>query len=396
MSSKFILIFYFSFRSNSNELISQYGLYLSITGIFVYLFGLEIHTYFSREIPKKIKNEVKELLRSQYKIAVLVYIFIIPLICLLNYSFFDYEHFELLILLIITEHILLEIYRVLNSLGKPIIASIIWLFKNTMWIAALIIYGFLSVINPISIILIWVSSNLILVLVLMFVFKLNKYISEVFTIKIDKNLVRIILKTGLIFLFSSISIRLIYFFDRLLLEKFVTEKELAFYTVASTFSMLSEVILFSGIISIYQPKLHQITKLKDIHQLGQEKLWISFRKEIFGWSLVISFLLFFSIIFYFQIKGSYEWKTNLHTILFLVIGNFFISISNIQHYALYMYNRDILIAKVSLLSAVISVGLNIIIIPYFKTAEYSALIFLISTFTLYLGKIFIIKYELRK
>src|SRR5690606_1905283 len=111
-----------------------FGLFQSTIIILTFVLGFDFYTYSSREILKKNAQQFNFYFINQLAFHLLAYILIIPF----SYFIFKLGFIEFkFVLILISEHLSQEFYRLLIVLNKTIVATTILFLRSGIWIIAL-------------------------------------------------------------------------------------------------------------------------------------------------------------------------------------------------------------------------------------------------------------------
>jgi len=336
MAAKFILIIYLTSSMTDNE-VGQYGLFQSLLLLSVTLFGMELYTYFLRELHKS--DNVKGLLSDWFQITVFVYlVLIIPIYFLFSYSGINPEYLMYFIALIVLEHIGQELTRFLINASQQLEAAWVLFFRTGLWVYVfisldIVIGGELSVNH---LFLFWFCGS---ILAIIFAFKRLGYPVGLIQKRLIKlNTLRQSLKTGLKFLAGAAILKFIFFIDKLIIGSFNSDTDLAAYILILTVVWGAFATLEPAIFSFSYPKLLKYSSI-DLRSEFQSEVKFLTISTLISASLIgflVYILLKFLITFHLD-----KYSSQFEDISFIIIfaGLLFI-ISYVPHYICYSLGLD--------------------------------------------------------
>ena len=111
-----------------------YGIFQTTITLLIYILGFDFYTFNTREILREEKN-ISFLLLNQVAFHAIVYILILPLILLLfSYNVISTEYIVYFYVILVVEHTSQEIYRILITLKRSVIASLSLFLRSGIWI----------------------------------------------------------------------------------------------------------------------------------------------------------------------------------------------------------------------------------------------------------------------
>lgn len=312
-------------------------LILTISTFSVHIIGLDIYMYSNRELVINTTSKQIEIVESQVKSYLLSYVFFLPIIAWFITSFFlKFEFLAVVIMLIVSEHLGQELFRILNILNQQLIANILN-FLRTGLFPIVILFSYLIGFSP--------SMNFILFG--FFFFNFLAVIYGVVILRQKKNFfksylgvsVRVFLKNGyqifLVFFVGSFFQKIFEFGNRFYVETFYNVKYVAVLSFFSQVGSILNIIVDVAIISVVYPLFIEYFNNRDL--LSIKSLH---SKSIIKLSSVASFLLIFSFLFsHFFLKkiGKIEFVENVYILNIILVGNFF--------WNLFLLNQTLLYAS---------------------------------------------------
>lgn len=360
--SKFVFIFLLGKYAEDEYFLGEYGMIVASISLIIYVVGFDYYVFNTREILKSKENIIDKI-RNQFFFHLIAYAFILPISLgvIFYFDFIDIQYFLILLLLIISEHLGQELFRLYTTLEKSNLANLFFFLKSGLWVWVVLLDFFLLK-NPLDLLkylLIWGfcswSSMIISIL----------YLRKTFAIKMlrfykpNYHWIFKGIKNSSLFFMSSLSFLVIQFSDRYMIDLFFDKKKVGIYTAYSQFVNAIDVFIFSAIIMVIYPKLIQLFSDKTAYI----KLFKKFKRYILVASILLIIVSYFitPILFGFLDKPSF--LTNINTFNVLLIGVFFLLLSYTYHYDLYIKKKDTLLLKISLFSMSLNVVLNLYLIP---------------------------------
>ncbi|MFP2997924.1 polysaccharide biosynthesis C-terminal domain-containing protein [Spongiivirga sp. MCCC 1A20706] len=360
--SKFVFIVFLGKYSIDEVNLGVFGIISTSLALLIYLLGFDFYVFNTREIIVAKKDYFSKI-RDQLFFHVFAYILIIPvaLFFIFKMNFVPIEFLIVFSLLIFSEHIGQELYRLFTTFERSVVANIMLLIRSGIWVWYVLIDFFLfkNEVDLQKYILIWALfswGSLIL-----FIFLLINHIGteNIKLRKPDFEWITKGAKAASVFFIGSVSFQIIQFSDRYMIDYFFGKKLVGVYTAYAQFTNAIEVFTFSAITMVMYPKL--ISKFSNRYEY--KRLKSLFSKQLVGASLILILIVLIVAPIVFQFLGKDSIISELHTFYILLIGIFFLIISNVFHYDLYVKRKDFQILKVAVIAMLVNVSLNLILIP---------------------------------
>lgn len=360
--SKFIFIFLLGKYAEDEFFLGEYGIIATSISLIIYLVGFDYYVFNTREILKSKENIIDKI-RNQFFFHLIIYLIVLPvsLSIIFYFDFIDIKYFLIVFLLIISEHLGQELFRLYTTLEKSNLANLFFFIKSGFWVWV-VLFDFFVLNNELNLLkhlLIWCLFSWVSMVVSVIHLK---FFLDIKNFKLYKPDYRWIIKgvrNSSIFFISSLSFLVIQFSDRFMIDLFYGKKMVGVYSAYSQFVNAIDVFVFSAIIMVMYPKLIKLFS----NQKEYTTLFKSFKKSILVASVLLIVLGYFvsPILFSFLDKPSFI--TNIKTFNMLLIGVFFLLMSYAYHYDLYIKKKDTLLLKISLFSMSLNIILNLYLIP---------------------------------
>jgi O-antigen/teichoic acid export membrane protein len=125
--------------------LGQYGLVVATLSLGTTILGMEFYVHTMREILGRPRIQRQRMIRDQAVLHAILCAIGLPLVYLLDASGRWWPTTGLwLIVLLVTEHVCQESYRLLLTLSRPVNANVVLLFRQGLWALPLFAYGSLT------------------------------------------------------------------------------------------------------------------------------------------------------------------------------------------------------------------------------------------------------------
>jgi O-antigen/teichoic acid export membrane protein len=389
LSSKFIFLIFIA-RFLSPKELGNYGIIATTISVIIYVLGADFYIYNTREILGRAHNEVPVLIRDQFVFHLLLYVVILPL-CLLLFIFnlINWGYFLIFYLLLVSEHLSQESYRLLITLSRPIFANFVLFIRSGIWVYILIfLFTFFDKFQNLNVVLLlWFLGGLFSIILTLYVLKKMDW-SIIKNQPINWKWIKTGFLNSIIFWVSSVSIQLIPFLERVLLKKFEGVEKVGIYTYYSNITNTVLTFVVTGVFTILYPKL--VKSYQCMNFIEYKKIM---RKiAVFGSlsCLLAIILAAIGINMVLLVSDNAIYYKNIYVYWILLFSVFINVLSYIPHYALYVRKVDKYIMFSSIGSLIVSILFNIILVPKFGIIGTAISNFLAVT-SLFVLKIIFIK-----
>jgi O-antigen/teichoic acid export membrane protein len=363
LGAKFILIVFIG-KYFSTELLGVYGLFSTTITLSVLVLGLDFYTYNMRELIHTKDSNKPTMLRDQLVFHLLTYVFAVPLLLLIfltdiipiKYIFWFY-------LILVLEHFSQEFFRLFTTLSKPITANIILFVRTGLWIYVVVavwIFGSSNFQTLESVFFGWaIGSGLSIGIATYFIiqqFK-NQHLG-----KIQWKWIWTGIKISLPFMLSTIASKVIEFSDRYMINWWLGKDDVGVYTFFVNISNLINVLVFTSVIMIFQPRI-----IATFKNMGDELK--TTKKSFFGQTIGATLLgaVFVLALIWplLQFLNKNEFSSEINTFYILVVANLLLNISLVYHTFLYAIKKDRTILYITIVAALANFVLNfLLILPF--------------------------------
>ena len=364
LGSKFLLSIYLV-KFLSLEANGEYGIFVATISMLTYVLGLDFYSFNNREILQENSSESGKKIKNQFFLFTIVYLIVLPLLYVLGlFDFIGEKYVFLFYLILIFDHISIELYRLLVVFSKPIQANMNLFLRTGIWILVLIFAwhnDFEELKNLKSVFNFWMIGSFLSVVYSIFSLSTTG-ISIPWREKIETKWILAGLKIATPFFIATLSYKTIQFADRYMVEFYLGTKQTGVYYFFSNISMLIETFVQTTVVMIYSPQLIASLKKDKPFQIN---IFKTFSKEIVIYSVlaVVSVCAIIYPLLY--IVEKTELFLSISVFFVMVTTRFIFNISLIYHFKLYVAKKDRIIMTSTLVAVLFNVSLNFILIPYY-------------------------------
>lgn len=368
LATRFLLVFFLA-RYLAPSDVGLYGLLVATLGYVVYIMGMDMYTFTTREVLKSPSESWKSLTTSHVTFLSVVYIFVLPaLLLLFVFGLLPWDVIYWFFALAITEHVSLEIDRMLVAMSDQFSASIVVFLRQAMLpttIVPMMIFWPESR-NLYFVLTLWVTFNGIAVL-LGLTFILAK-VRTGHASRPDWRWIRTGFTTSLAFLIGSLCLRVLFAADRQIVASFDGMETLGAYTFAlSVGTGLSSTIA----VAVHQfsyPRLVHAAHEKDRRKLEQGLFSMALQTGAISLTAILSVFFCKDLIVSWVghgVYGEYSWLL-LASVMVYALYN----ASLIPHYGLYALHGD----RIILSSTVASLAIFAVAVAISLTLDTTAVV----------------------
>lgn len=371
VAAKFgIIIFLAEVLSTSNY--AKFNLIITTITLGIYFLGLDFYHYSNREIILS-RGGVRKKIASSILVYFIIYtcFLIVGFYSFPGISFIEMDFITVLLLLMITEHLNHECYRLYICFKKIRTANIIFFFKGVSWTTIIFILFLSGNQHKITIELIlnaWLLAN-ISSLVLVFInARGHKYLKG---IEFDSSFIKKGFKVCVMIFISTISLKIIEYSGRYISDFYLNDDETAVFLFYSSIAISLSLYVDTVVTSFEYPKLVE-SSLTNQFETQKVKFKNKLIKHIVLCVLVIFFIAFIIV----NGMSNKLYVSEFNILVYLIIGSVLMNYSLLNHYILYSKKQDKSIVKINLLGGTISIIASIILIYKFGLlgASISALV----------------------
>jgi O-antigen/teichoic acid export membrane protein len=345
--------------------LGTYGILVTSVALSVQFLGMEFYVFNTREILGSDQVKRTILVRDQLAFHGLAYLLLLPIFSIL--FFINILPWSLIVwfyILVIVEHLSLEICRFLTVIGRPVLANFLEFIRTGSWVAIAIAIGLqIPEYRSIqTIVVFWILGGLLSLLIG------GKPLlqwdwSATLKTRLDLGWIRKGISVAMPFFVSMTALSTIYFSDRFIIQHFRGIEQVGLYTFHQSVAGLVSTAVATGIIVIISPKLVRAFLVRDMPQYTQELKTLTL--SIISGSILISLFLILVFPFAADFMKNPQFFETRSTFIVLLLGHIAQNLSFIPHYVLYArsFDRDLLWATLS--GAIVNIGLNLLWVPKF-------------------------------
>ncbi|WP_164732247.1 polysaccharide biosynthesis C-terminal domain-containing protein [Flagellimonas oceanensis] len=356
-----------------------YGILQTTITLLIYILGFDFYTYNAREILKKDQKSLASCIINQLAFHGLVYLIVIPIsFFLFMYGVIETKYMLLFYLLLVSEHLSQELYRLLIVLKRSVIASLILFIRSGVWIFLLALIWFLEsqTSSIYQVLIYWLAGAWLSVFVGI------RMILPLHSSKIDFNWIKKGIIISLPFFVGTIFYKIMEFSGRYFLDYYGTKEDVGVFTFFSSLSNTIFVFVQATVIMVYSPYLIEHAQL---NSEDFKKYFSKFKKKTLINTLLGSFLgaaFIYPFLIYLDNKTL---SADIYVFFVLLLATISFCISYIPHYKLYVFNQDIHLLKASIIGAVCNLFFNFILVPNYGV-EGAAYAQFLGMFSLLIAK----------
>lgn len=378
-----IIVFLAEVLSTNNY--AKFNLIITTITLGIYFFGLDFYHFSNREIILS-KDDTLEKIASAVLLYFIIYVCfsIVGYFSLPNLNFIESDYLRILLLLMITEHLNHECYRLYICFKKIKTANIIFFFKGVTWTTAIFILFLSGNQHKITIDLIlklWLVANICSLVAVFFNVKVYKHIKDIeFNLKFIKKGFKICLW---IFL-STISLKIIEYSGRYISDFFLEDDETAVFLFYSSIAISLSLYIDTVVTSFEYPKL--VESYKTNHFEIQK---VKFKKKLIKHIIICVMLIFLIGLIVVNLISNTLYLSKFNVLVYMLFGNVLMNYSLLNHYILYAKKQDKSIVRVNLFGGAFSIIASIILIYYFGLLGASLSVLVSGAVVMYLRRKFV-------
>jgi O-antigen/teichoic acid export membrane protein len=378
IGSKFLIVTLMS-KYFDVDVFGNYGLITSIITILIFILGLDFYNFSIRDI---LKTSDKQEIINKVTLTFILYLFVYLLFIVVGYFIFSSINYIkpylfLVLLLVITEHLSQEIYRLLIGFKKVLLANILLFFRTVSWSSIIIYYYYNnSLITINKIFILWLIANTLTILYVIILSIIKNY-NRIIKISLNSNWVKKGLRISSVFFLATISLKSMEYANRFIVDYFMGEELAGIFLFYSNISILITVYINTIVISFELPELIKSVNLSSINKLLKK-----FKKSLLIHTLISSLFIFLIIKPLLMWQNKVEFEIFFPLIYFLIIGVGLMNYSLFYHFKLYIYHKDKALLKSMVFSALLSLLLTISL-TFFYGIYGTATAFVISSIILF-------------
>lgn len=359
--------------------VGHYGLLTAAIGWTMYLVGWEFYTFSMREIIAQGPNHVRSIARNQAVLYATTYLLISPIVILVFVTDTLPSRYGIwFAVLLILEHLGLEAGRILLSLSRPLLTSIMLFLRGGAW--CIIAIGAMLALPELRhldfILASWsVGSGIGLIVGLASLYRMT-----------DRSTAKVVewrwigkgLSVALPLMIASLSVRGIFTVDRIWIEIIGGADVLGAYVLFIGVATAILSFVDAGIVDFAYPRIVLAAKTGKIAEFRSEMRRLEWSVGAAVLILSIGCWLGFVMFVRFLPNPIYEQHMGLITPIILAMALY--GISSVPHLALYAHHQDRTIVASQLVALAVFFAAVSLLTPMFGVA--SVPIALVAAFTI--------------
>ncbi len=345
----------------------EYSLIATTILLLVFLLGMDFYSYANRAILEPGSNPQK-IIFNQFSLYFILYVLLSPVVYLIfNAAGFNPDYLPLFFLVLITEHLNFEFYRLLFVFKNPLAANLNLFFRNAFWVLAASLWLFVyDLIDVKTVLWFWLAGDLLALLFSLGISWTKRHKISLQSFKLDKQWIIKGLVVSLPYILGSLAYKTIEFSDRYLIDYFLDKHAVGVYAFFSNMANVLNIILFTLVISVLYPGLVESIMHKKQNEFKRK--FKQFRKEIFIYGIATGVMLLVLLPLVLYVIGKTQYDAQLHIFILLVLSNMALNFSFLYHFVIYAFRKDWRIFKATALAALLNIVLNWFLIPVWGIA----------------------------
>ncbi|MDN5873138.1 MAG: hypothetical protein L0H29_01985 [Sinobacteraceae bacterium] len=339
LGSKFVLLFFLA-RFLPPAQIGLYGLVTASISYGVMTLGLDFYTYATRQMLSNDRNLWATYIRDQTAAYGVVYFFELPLfLFLFGFGVLPWELAGWFFALLVCEHIARELNRLLVVVGRPVLATVTFLFQSGFWVwFVLTIMFFHSDVRKLWIVFAaWIVGDIVAIAFGIFV-GMRGIRWRDRTPRVNWSWIRKGIRVAAIFLVATLSLRGVFAADRIIVKQAAGLDLLGVYTFYIGMAMSATSFLDAGVFTFLYPRVvaaFRTGKLPQFRAL-MHRLWL----QTAG---VTAILLVIIALAFKPVLGLLNHPVYLDhlPVMWILLGVVALyALGMVPHYGLYAFGRD--------------------------------------------------------
>jgi len=362
--SKFVLVFSMSHYLLPKQ-VGQYSLFTTTISIAVYILGMDFYTYNTREILNSDQIGQARLIKDQLVFHGLIYIVALPSLALIFLTgTLANQYLIWFYLLLVLEHLSQELNRLLITLARTTLANLILFIRSGIWIYAVALI-FLWKQGPRSLEVIWIgwaAGSLTSVVIGVFTLHHLPW-KQAWHYPVDWQWLRTAFFRSLPFFAATMISNIANNCDRYFIKHYLGDAMVGVYFFYTSIATL--IVTFVDV-SIYQVFYAKIISL---YQNGRRFEYRALIRKVLLFSLIsalgVAIIMALGIKPVLNIFGKKLYRNYLPLFWVLLVNGLLGVGLMLPSLCLYVRRVDYAFMSVNTLVLIISIGLNILLLPAF-------------------------------
>lgn len=336
--SRFALVFALA-RLLSPADVGLYGLIAGTVSFSMLFIGGEFYTYSQRELLAAPRERWSFIIQHQALAGALLYTVLIPLqLLLFAFDLLPDEWLGWFLALLVAEHLAQECNRLLVTVGRPVLASLVLFLRMGAWVWVLLAFIWRTpdarAIQPVF--TAWLAGASLAVLLGGVIIAHD--VRHWRTWPVDWPWIHRGFATGLLFLVSTLCFKAIFTADRYVVEELAGIELLGVYVVYMGIATAVVSFLDAAVFSFLYPRLVAA------HQAGDQATYGRLKREMLhtalGVGMGLAALAGLLAPFVLRLTGKAIYLSHLPLLWLLLAGSVTQIVSMVPHYGLYARKAD--------------------------------------------------------
>lgn len=346
--------------------VGVYALVLTVATVLVYLIGVELHSYTTREVVAcEDLGEQACHLQSHFRIVLLMYALSLPI----AYGIFVWTgiaghfSFALFVLVLLGEALCQELGRYLIVLSKPVASNVLQLVRSAAWmpVAVVLIARFPAGPSaPIDTILVcWATGTAIAIAFGLWHVRALLWPLQPFSADWGRRAFGSARHYFAVALLTQVQ----SYADRFIVQFHLGEAQVGLLSFYQSFANTLLTFVQTGVVAILLPRLLHAVRHSDMAAAGftRRRMW----QGSVGLALVISLGLIALMPLLLDQLHRPEYSAILPIFYGLLLGNLLMVAGLVPHFQLYAERRDALLMRISVITTPCAVAANLVAVPMF-------------------------------
>lgn len=319
--------------------LGRYGLITATISLAVYAYGLDFYTFTVRELSTDEAHKIRQRLRDLsalfaacYLVGAVILAFTLP-----RFGF-GAGLTILTVLLAITQHAGLELYRILVRTERTTEATTCLLLRDAAWMPVCLLAGLFLRHLSLSVVLVcWLVGSVAGVLYAVRVILRTFRAGEVGPI--DKAWLARGLRTGLRMIPGTLSLRALFTVDRMILAALAPPQVLGAYVFFTSLCMSAQGLFETAVLPFFWPRLLDAARRGDLPARQAAEGRLAHACLLGGLGGALATIVVATGLASYMPNPVYA--ANLYLLYFVATAYSLLTLANIPHYRLYASHRDL-------------------------------------------------------
>lgn len=344
-------------RHTAASTVGLYSLIVAIVTIFLYAIGAELHTHAIREVvtTKALRERATHF--QNHLLYVLIFFALSLPLAWSVLSWLEIESkisFGWFCLVLLGEVLSQELGRYLAAMSLPVASNFLQLLRGGAWI-------------PVAIWIFWVGWGppILVTMVCWFggcvcaiafgLFRLWPFVSS--QLVLSRDWINVALRSSKYYFVLVLLAQIQSYADRLIIQKSLGAHYVGQLTFYQSFANTIQGFVLTGVVSVALPQLLVTVRAGAFDEANR----ICNRMTIGGISIAgsISLAILLGIGTVLKMLGKQEYDENLHLLPWMLLGNVFLILGQVQHYRLFAMKKDKPLMLIALVTAPVAILANV-------------------------------------